>query len=190
MATTNIEKAFKKIEKDFIEISKKAAKEAANKAQADIRKKADQFIDEYYSEYSPKVYKKRKKALYHLVENFYQETATGDGIMIEFGVWYDANKIAGMHKSNSRYHQSGETWVSRLSSEFSFDSSDNGIPEPEWITEKFLSGIHPSGLIGDEGGAQYTSSDEKMQRFFDKELNDKISSYMNDALLNAVKTYF
>lgn len=67
MADTNIDEIFSKIEKDFIELSQNAAKSAANKAQKDIRKKADKFIDEYY-QYSPRMYKNRQKALYKLIQ--------------------------------------------------------------------------------------------------------------------------
>ena len=47
MAATNIDEVFKKIEKDFVELSKTAARNAATKAQKDIAEKADRFIDEY-----------------------------------------------------------------------------------------------------------------------------------------------
>lgn len=189
MASTNIDAVFRQIEKDFIEISKKAAQEAATKAQADVRKKADQFISEYYDEYAPEYYK-RKYALYKLVEKVYEVSESADGIMIEFGVKYNSSNIAGVHKSNSWYRQSGTHWIPRLSGDFDFDSQNNGIPESTWITEKFLEGIHPSGAIGDDGGFRGQSPDKKMQEFFDQELNDKISAYMNEALLSAVKAYF
>lgn len=190
MASTNVDKIFRQIEKDFVKLAKEAAKEAANKAQKDVRQKADQFIDEYYDEYSPERYK-RKHALYKLVERVYKESESADGIMIEFGVKYNPSNITGVHKSNSWYRQGGTSWIPRLSGDFDFDSGNNGIPEAPWITEKFLSGIHPSGLIGDDGGIKKGKSpDEKMQEFFDIELDNKLQSYMNEALLSAVKKYF
>lgn len=190
MASTNIDEVFRQIEKDFVEISKNAAKEAATKAQEDVRKKADQFIDEYYAEYSPSYYKKRLYALYKLVERVYEVSESADGVMIEFGVKYNSSNIAGVHSSNSPYHKGGGRWIPRNSGEFNADSSDNGIPEAPWITNKFLEGIHPSGSIGNDGGVQRRSPDNKMQEFFDKELDDKVSAYMNEALLSAIKAYF
>ena len=191
MASTNIDEIFRQIEKDFVGLAKEAAKEAANRAQKDVKQKADQFITEYYDEYSPLAYHNRKKALYKLVERIYEESETADGIMIEFGVRYNSSNIIGVHKSNSWYRQTGTRWIPRLSGDFDFDSANNGIPEAPWITEKFLSGIHPSGLIGDDGGTKVGKSpDEKMQDFFNKELDDKLQSYMTDALLHAVKKYF
>lgn len=189
MASTNVDKIFRQIEKDFVKLAKDAAREAANRAQTDVERKADQFIDEYYGEYSPNRYM-RKHALYNLIEPVYEEFDSKKGITIEFGVKYNASNIEGVHKSNSWYHQSGDHWIPRLSGDFDFDSQNNGIPQAEWITEKFLSGIHPSGQVGDDGGKKFVSPDEKMQAFFDTELNSKLTSYMNEALLGAVKKYF
>ena len=190
MAATNIDEVFKQIEKDFVELSKTAARNAATKAQKDIAEKADKFIDEYYASYKPAWYN-RKKHLYKLVQKYYQERQLKKGIVIEFGVEYSASKIRGLHKSYSYWHQRGGEWKSRASSGFNFDTGDNGIPEPEWITENFLEGIHPSGKLGDDNGIRNAQSpDEKMQKFFDKELSDLISTYMNRYLLDSVKYYF
>lgn len=189
MASTNIDKIFRKIEKDFVKLAKNAAKDAAERAQKDIQQKADEFIEEYYDEYSPAAYD-RKYALYKLVEGVYKERENKKGLTIEFGVKYNASNIIGVHKSNSWYRQTGTHWIPRLSGDFDFDSANNGIPEAPWIMDKFLQGIHPSGYIGDDGGFKYTSTDEKMQKFFDKELDIKLQSYMNDALMSAVKNYF
>lgn len=188
MAATNIDEIFKQIEKDFVELSKNAARTAANKAQKDIREKADKFIDEYY-QYKPKIYKRRKYALYNLVKKYYAETDMPNGIAIEFGVQYDSNKIKGIHTSNSDLHQSGDKWISRNSKKFNWDSGDNGIPQPEFITNNFLKGIH----YIDEDRNQIKdkqSPDKKMQKFFDKELENLIDKYISNALLEAVAAYF
>ena len=189
MASTNIDEIFCQIEKDFIEISKKAAREAATKAQKDVKVKAARFIREYYKDYTPKQYK-RTHALFKLVENVYEESSSGNGIMIEFGVEYNPSNITGVHKSNSWYRQSGTHWIPRLSGEFDFDSQNNGIPEAEWITKNFLEGIHPSGKIGDSGAHYGEAPDKKMQEFFDKELDNKVNAYMQEALWRAINTYF
>ena len=191
MASTNIDAIFAQIEQDFIKISKEAAQKAAVRAQAEIKDKADQFIDEYYSSYTPTRYKRRKGALKRLVTNVYEESASSNGVAIEFGIRYDSSKIEGVHESNSWYRQSGTDWIPRLSSNFDFDSANNGIPSASWITNKFLEGIHPSGLIGDDGGHKDKQSpDQKMQEFFNAELQQKVISYMQEELLSAVKAYF
>ena len=143
MAATNIDEIFDRIEKDFVKLSKNAARSAANKAQKDISKKADRFIDEYYASYQPKWYKRQHK-LKNLITKYYKEADTSNGIRIEFGIKYDASRIAGLHKSNSWWHQSGSEWISRSDKgRFHFDGQDNGIPSAEWITNQFLEGIHP-----------------------------------------------
>lgn len=184
MATTNIDDFFNKIKDDFVELQKEAARETAKRAQKDIRQKADQFISEYY-EYKPLWYHKRKMALFNLVEDYYQESGNADRTVIEFGVEYLPSKIEGVHESNSWWHRSGSKWVSKFDSpdSFHFDKGDNGIPEAEWITEKFMKGEHPWAKTDDK------SPDEKMQEFFDEELNTKIDSYMSQAMLNAIRKY-
>ncbi len=192
MAATDIDKVFAQIEKDFVLLSQSAARGAATKAQKDIAEKADKFIDEYYASYKPKWYR-RKKHLYKLVQKYYREVTTKKGIMIEFGIQYTPSKIRGLHKSYSPRHQSGGQWISRIrdADSFHFDKGDNGIPEAEWITDKFLEGIHPSGKFGDEDGVRdVMSPDQKMQKFFDKELGDLVMTYMNRNLLDLVKVYF
>ena len=185
MASTNIDIVLKKIEEDFVELSKKAAKSAAKKAQTDIEQKADKFIDEYY-EFEPKLYKKKRQmALYKLVEEYYKEKESGKGITIEFGVLYNPVNIKGLHRSMSRFHQSGRKWIPRASfTSNNLNSSANGIPEPEWITEKFLAGEHP----WTDTDAQ--SPDDKMQDFFDTELDSMVIGYLHSALMDAVAAYF
>jgi hypothetical protein len=192
MAATDIDKVFAQIEKDFVLLSQSAARGAANKAQKDIQAKADKFIDEYYASRKP-VWYHRKYHLYKLVQKYYREDKTEKGILIEFGVEYSSAKIRGLHKSYSPYHKSGDKWISRKrdGNGFHFDAGDNGIPEAEWITEKFLEGIHPSGKLGDEDGIKDDMSpDEKMQNFFNTELQDLVMGYMHKNLLNLVKVYF
>ena len=189
MAGSNIDQIFGLIEKEFVGIAKNAARSAANKAQKDIRSKADRFIKEYYA-YTPKAYS-RTYALYRLVEDYYAESDSGKGISIEFGIKYNPSNIAGAHHSNSWYHQSGGGWVSRLGKEFNSNSQDNGIPGALWITEKFIDGIHPSGKLGDNGGiADGLSPDEKMQQFFDGELEGLVYGYIQQSLMAAVAAYF
>lgn len=183
MAATNIDEVFSRIEKDFIELSKNAARAAANKAQEDIRKKADQFIGEYY-QYKPVWYNRRKKALYKLVQNYYKEVESQDGLVIEFGVKYDPTQIEGIHRSYSKLHQTGSKWISRDDEGFKWESHNNGIPEAEWIAEQFIEGIHPWAQTDSR------SPDDKMQKFFNTKLNDLVMTYMNKALLNAVQNYF
>jgi hypothetical protein len=192
MAATDIDKVFAQIEKDFVLLSQSAARGAANKAQKDIQTKADKFIDEYYASYTPKWYR-RKKHLYKLVQRYYREDKTSRGILIEFGVEYSSAKIRGLHKSYSPYHKNGDIWISRErdKNSFKFDSGDNGIPQAEWIAEKFLEGIHPSGKLGDEDGIKDDMSpDKKMQHFFNTELQNLVMGYMHKNLLDLARSYF
>ena len=184
MASANFEAIFDQIQKDWIDIYKNAGKSAATKAQKDIQGKADKFIKEYYASYKPKIYK-RQYALYKLVTPYYKEKETSNGLQIEFGVKYNPSKIKGIHQSNSWWHQSGGRWRSMWEdSGFNRDRRDNGIPEPEWITENFLEGWHPWA------SQDAQSPDEKMQDFFDTQLDDIVGSYMNEALFNAIRSYF
>ena len=188
MAATNIENIFSQIKKDFVKLSKDAARDAAKKAQIDIATQANKFISEYY-EYKPKVYKNRKNALYKLVQRYYKEKETKRGMVIEFGVEYNPTKIKNLHTSNSWWHRTGTKWIPRGSSGFNEDGQDNGIPEPEWITNNFLAGVHYEFADGRKiQDAQ--SPDEKMQSFFDNQLDNLIGSYMSTALYDAVRTYF
>lgn len=191
MAYTNGDQVWAKIEDDFGKLLKTAAKEAATKAQKEIRKKADMFIKDYYK-YEPVLYRDRKYLLYKLVENYYREDESADGIEIEFGIVYNPSKISKEHKSNSRYHKTGTKWIPRSSKSFKFDSQDNGIPDAEWITNQFLEGYHPSGRIGEDIGNEdpYGSPDKRMQEFFDSELGNMIDQYISSSLLNSLKKYF
>ena len=184
MAATSFDAIFDELKKDFIKLSKDAAKKAAIKAQPDIEEKADQFIDEYY-DYKPKRYK-RKYALYNLIQQYYKESETSDGILITFGIEYVPSKIKGVHRSNSWYHQSGDKWrsVTQIGGGGLSQSQDNGIPEPEWITERFLAGEHPWGQTDSQ------SPDDKMQEFFDAELENLVAGYASSALFDAISTYF
>lgn len=194
MADINLNEFFKNIERDFVKLSEDAARTAANKAQKDIRTKADKFIAEYYL-YRPAVYRDRRYALYHLVEDYYHETATASGIVIEFGVFYKPSNIRGVHRSKSKFHQSGRTWIPRNNEAFNFNTGNNGIPDHRWITDNFLDGVHPYPYKKD-GKWEYTeiedsqSSREKMDQFFDIELEGLVLTYMNTALLNAIRSYF
>lgn len=189
MAYTNIDAAFKQIREDFVELSKNAARAAANKAQKDIKEKADQFIKEYY-EYKPKIYNERKMALYKLVEDYYAEKESSGGLTVKFGVTYEPSKIEGLHESKSQFHKSGKKWIPR--SQFTKDNwatSNNGIPEAKFIAENFVSGIHYIDEYGNKIEDE-ESSDDKMQSFFDKELDNIVSEYISSELMSALAAYF
>lgn len=190
MAAVNINEFLKQIEEDFEKLSKDAARKAAKKAQKDIVRQADKFVSDYYFEYEPKRYKNRQRALFKLVQDYYKEKGSADGISIEFGVQYDSNKIRDIHWSRSPLHQGGNKWIARGDSGFNWHSQDNGIPEPEWIMQKFLAGLHPSGMPGDNGGTKVGDSpDKKMQYFFDTKLDNLVGNYMYSELIKAVETY-
>jgi hypothetical protein len=172
MAFDNIDAALNEIKKDATKIVREAVKKAAAQAQEEVIKTADDCLKTYYGMYQPKKYK-RTYSLHKAITPIFEEKA-GRRVNLEFtiGVSYDANKLKGIYKSNSWYHQSGGTWVSRNSSNFNFDSGDNGIPEPEWILSNYLEGIHPGGTTDPVG------TDAFMSNFFEHVLPDKINEYV------------
>ena len=118
---------------------------AAPKIEKDFKKKVFvQAVTDYYTDYKPSKYKRRKslsrafKA--HAVIN-------GDSISV-VGDW-DFNRLP-QAKSKSRYHKSGDEWISRYEPNFNWDVNDegdpvgdNGMPEKGWIFQNFMEGIHP-----------------------------------------------
>ena len=107
-----------------------------------------------------------------------EDHSNGSNLSIEVGVEYDSSKLKGAYHSNSRWHQSGDTW--RSVTDRSKFSSDNGIPEPEWIMNNFLDGVHPWAQTDTE------STDSLMKKFFDSELPNRINQYVQDELFGAI----
>lgn len=178
MAVQGLDAAFAAIIKDCQAIAVEAVKNAAKKTQKDILKEADNYLQRYYGNYTPKRYK-RTHQLKNAIKPVLEDHSTGNGTSIEVGVEYNSGTLKGYY-SNSWYHQTGTHWIGRDSGDFDFDSRNNGIPEPEWILGNFLEGEH--------GGAHKDgeSTNRLMQEFFDVQLAGRIEKYVQEELFAAI----
>lgn len=177
MAVQGLDAAFAAIIEDCQAIAVEAVKNAAKKTQDDIIKEADDYLQRYYSNYTPKRYK-RTRQLKNAIKPVFEDRSTGENVSVEVGVEYDASVLKGVYKSKSRWHQSGDVWK-RVTNYTDF-STDNGIPEPEWIMNNFLEGVHPWAQDDEE------STNSLMEEFFDVQLADRIEKYVQEELFAAI----
>lgn len=178
MAVKGLDAAFDAIIKDCQAVAVEAVKSAAKKAQADIVKEAESYLQKYYTNYpKPKRYK-RTHRLERAILPYWADKTGKNGISIEVGVQYKSSALKGAYRSNSFWHQSGDTW--RSVTDRSKFSSDNGIPEPEWIMNNFLEGVHPWAQTDGE------STNSLMEDFFEKTLPDHIDQYISESLFTAI----
>jgi hypothetical protein len=101
-----------------------------------------------------------------------------NGISIEVGVQYKSSALKGVYKSNSKFHQSGDVW--KEVTDHSHVTSDNGIPEPDWILSNFLEGVHPWAQD------DVDSTESLMEEFFNTKLPNRIEQYVQNELFNAI----
>lgn len=147
---------------------------AAPKIEKDFKSKVfGQAVTDYYEDYKPSKYK-RSKALSRAFRA--HATIVGDAISVE-GDW-DFNRLP-QYKSKSKYHQSGDEWISRYDPDFNWDVDDdgdpigdNGVPEKGWIFQNFMEGIHPRFIT--KNGMVYDES-----RYFEPSWK-RIKKYMNE----------
>ena len=177
MARKSIDSTFAAILRDCQTIAVEAVKDAAKKAQDDILKEAKTYLQHYYDNYKPSKYK-RTYRLKRAILPYWADRTGKNGISIEVGVQYKSSALHGIYTSNSRFHQSGDVW--RVVTDHSHVTGDNGIPEPEWILNNFLSGQH--------GGYQqdFNSTNTLMLDFFENELPKRIEQYVQESLWNAI----
>jgi hypothetical protein len=178
MAVKSLDDAFAAIINDCQAIAVEAVKNAAKKTQADIIKEANSYLQRYYRNYTPRRYK-RTGQLKNAIKPVIEDHSTGRSASIEVGVEYNSGALKG-YRSNSWYHQTGTHWISRDSGDFDFDSQNNGIPEPEWIMNNFLEGIHPWAQDDSE------STNSLMEEFFDVQLAGRIEKYVQEELFAAI----
>lgn len=115
-----------------------AVRQAAKEIEKDFKKKVfDQAVSDYYGDYAPQRYRRTGG-----LRKAFKVKAPTDGRRIEIDYKWNHNWLPG-YKSNSEYHQSGGTWISRYDDDFDYDSGDNGKPEKGWIFGNFMEGIHP-----------------------------------------------
>jgi hypothetical protein len=194
---------FDDILNDTKSVAVAAIKNASKQVQKDVCEQAEKNLKAYYQSYSPKRYE-RTNRLRRAILPYYADRSNANNICIEIGVQYKSSALTGAYKSNSFYHQGGDNWVSRTSGGFNFNSSNNGIPQPEWILNNFWEGIHPTtkfvGWIDEESGCerreyvyspvQTESQFSLMEKFYNTVLKDKIGDYVNSAIENAILSKF
>lgn len=191
-----LDKLFKQIQKNSEQMAMDAMMKAANDAYLLSQKKAVSCLKNYLKK-KPKIYKRINpspltKAIMLFKPRLHEKNGT---CTVTFGIGYDSEKIKGMYKSNSWYHQGGGDWISRYDEpeKFNFKSQHNGIPDSGWILSNYLQGIHPGWVNGeDHGWVDSTNTASEMQNFFEKELREKagalIYETMQDAVINFIKT--
>lgn len=186
----NLDKAFKRIQKNSENLAMKAMINAANEAFNLAIEKANSCLDNYLKR-KPKIYKRLnpsplKKAL---IAEKPQFSESGGHCYIEFSLTYDSTIIKGAYESNSWWHQSGDTWVSRFDEpdKFKFDSQDNGIPDSGWILNNYLEGVHPGWFNGvDKGWQDADKPAETMKYFFEHELHEKAGPLIYKAMQGVI----
>ena len=179
VAVKGLDDALAAIIDDCQAVAVEAVKNAAKKAQKDILKEADSCLQQYYANYSPKIYK-RTYRLKRAITPYWADRTSSNGISVEVGVQYNSGALKGAYRSNSAWHQSGDAWKSIT--EGSPFSSDNGIPEPEWILTNYLEGVHP--WAQDDGTERSTNT--LMEKFIDEHLPTRLEQYVRDELFAAI----
>ena len=127
------------------EIRKKALKESVKIVKKDMKEKvSDRAVMDYYMDYTPTRYQ-RSYSLFNVFKSY----ARQDGNTLHAWIEYDSDKM-GQHYSYSPRHQSGGAWISRWDENFDPEDDNNGIPESDWIFDKFWEGTHPRYYIDRE----------------------------------------
>ncbi len=191
MADKSVEKLFAEILKDYKEVTFEAMKKAAIRAQTDIIDQAHSYLEQYYKNYTPKWYR-RKKNLQRAIVPVYKFNKTRRRFNFTIGVEYDDSKLDGLYKSNSPFHQSGNVWRSsgfpivgfgpeyKQAIKFDPERSDNGVPESDWILDNYLVGIHPWGK------QDRKKTTFQMEYFIRKQIPKRINGYVREELFDIV----
>lgn len=150
-----LEEAEKAFLKKCATARKAAVQQAAKEIQADFKKKVfDQAIEDYYSDYGPSRYKRKHKpgGLYRAFKVY----ESNDGKRIQIDYDWDFNRLP-KYKSNSKWHKSGNEWISRYDDNFNWKTNaddepigNNGTPEKGWIFQNYMEGIHPKYYLDKE----------------------------------------
>lgn len=187
----SLDKLFEQIQKDSEKMAMGAMMSAANKAYALAVEEAKKCLQNYLKK-KPKVYKRINPSPLAKASTGVKPTLVEKGgkCMIVFGIKYNSDRIKGVYKSNSWYHQSGDTWVSWFSQNGSFnhDGQDNGIPDSGWILNNYLEGVHPGydRYGGNHGWVDAQKPAETMRKFFEEELYAKAGSLIYEAMQGAI----
>lgn len=177
MADQSVNEFFDGILRDFKEIANSAIISASSKVQRDIINEANNYLRMYYNNYTPKSYR-RKYNLQKAIRPVFENASNKGRLSYIVGVEYSAWKLEGLYKSSSRFHQSGDTWKSVK--DHSKLTTDNGVPEPDWILDNFLAGVHPGAQEDSE------STNTLMQDFIDNKLPNRINEYVQQELFDRI----
>ena len=186
----NLDRMFKQIQKNSEELAMAAMMKAANQAFNLAVQEAKNCLKNYLKR-KPAVYQRiNPSPLWKATQSAKPKLTEKGGICtIAFGIRYDSTKIKGVYKSNSWWHQSGDTWVSRFEEpkKFKFDSQANGIPDAGWILNNYLEGKHPGWFDGvDYGWEDAVKPADTMKNFFEKELRDKAGVLIYEAMQGVI----
>lgn len=176
MGKNNYSSVFDGILEDAEKIAKDKVKSAGKEISRKMYSAAQKYVDEYYGNYTPRRYK-RLHELKTLASPVYEESSSGSMFTVTAGVEYNPGAIVGAHKSNSWYHQSGDTWVDRFRRDSS--SQSNGIPEANWIFENFWEGVHPVFKYEAQG---YVADPQSQEQLINDYMDDEIVAKMNSLL--------
>lgn len=176
-------KVYKAVQRNAKVAAISAAKNTAKKIAKDMQKEALNGLAYYYSNYDPDVYD-RTYNLKNAIRPYYNDQSNDRTVSIEIGVVYDASYLEA-YTSNSWRHQSGGDWISRNDSNFDWDSGNNGTPDPEWILNNFLHGIHPrtTKCYAYAPVTDPKSQIQIMNEFIDNKVQVLMDKYMNSAIL-------
>lgn len=192
MAVKSVDAVLNEIMNDYKAIAIEAVENAAKKAQKDIVEEAENYLQQYYKNYQPRIYK-RTDRLKHAIVPYYEDFSTAKKLSIEVGVEYNSDMLRKMYKSRSKYHQSGYDWKSVTDYSRDGFKSDYGMPEPGWILENFLQGIHPyterrngKWIYDDNRYRDSENTQSLMEEFFDTQLPGRIQEYVQTELFDAI----
>ena len=183
MAKTNsIEDALNDVlnSKKLDKIVKDTVKEAGVKARKDLVNKTKGIIKHYYDEYEERQY----DPIGSLYNTFtYSNTTRGKtvNVMINF----DAARIAGMHQSDSKYHQEGAPWesIKWKNGKGPENNKQYGSVEAGFIFDNFWHGYHPVTTGNKYIGFTY----EPIQK--GKSPEELLGEYVNEYLEGELQTF-
>lgn len=181
---TQLEAIFKKIEKNSKQIAIESMRSAAAKAHKLAERQARECLQKYYSSYAPKRYKRTNTLIKAIKTVKPIEKTSGSSHLLKFGIIYDSNLIKGMYESNSWYHKSGDTWISRTSEDFDENSQGNGVVQSSFVLENYLNGIHPWAQNDS------WSTNEVMTQLFEEKMPGYIDSLIYQEMQKAVMSFF
>jgi hypothetical protein len=147
-----IDAAINDLLKDYEKVLKKATKYATYKAKQDIYNYAYNCLEAYYDSYIPNIYE-RTYSLINAFVPFSTMNQKEDKITIKAGVEYDPFRLEPYYAGTGSSH---------------YD------PDPWWILNNYLDGIHPAtNGKSDEALCEYyeilrlPSPTEKMEKYLD-----------------------